>query len=135
MTPTRSASTTFFLTRAAPAFDLLGLVVFVALGRREHDVDNGITGFATTLWPFAIAWFGVALATGLYRAPGGWRRAVLTWVIAVPIAISLRITFTDHDFVASFSIVALCVVGVLELGWRAAVAALSRRSDSSNVGA
>lgn len=135
MTPPSTSSTTSLLTKATPALDLLGLVVFVALGRREHDLDNGIAGFATTLWPFAAAWFGVALATGLYRSPRGWKPAVLTWVIAVPIAILLRITFTDHDFVASFSIVALCVVGVVELGWRAAVAALSRRSDSSNVGA
>lgn len=69
MTPTSTASTTSLLTKAVPAFDLLGLVVFVALGRREHDVDNGITGFATTLWPFAVAWFGVALTTGLYPRP------------------------------------------------------------------
>jgi DUF3054 family protein len=125
--------------RNAALFDLLGLMVFVAIGRREHDVHNGFVEYLATLWPFVAGWFAVAVATRLYGAPLDWRRSVPTWFLAVPLAMWLRVAFTGHAFFVAFTIVSWCFLALVLLGWRAGVLvyrrAVSRRSESSNAAA
>ena len=124
--------------RRAAVFDLVGIVVFVAIGRREHHVHNGFVEFLATLWPFLAGWFAAALALRLYKAPLDWKRAVPAWLLAVPLAMWLRVAFTGHVFFVSFTIVAWCFLALALLGWRAGVLAyrrVNRRSDSSTAAA
>ncbi len=124
--------------RRAAACDLLGIVVFVAIGRREHHVHNGFVELLATLWPFVAGWFAAALALRVYAAPLDWRRAVPAWFVAVPLAMWLRVAFTGHEFFVSFTLVAWCFLALALLGWRAGVLAyrrFTRRSDSSNAAA
>jgi len=102
----------------APVADAVALVVFVLLGRREHGIDDGLGGVLTTLWPFVVGWFAVALATRLYRGPLRWDRWAITWVGGVAVGLVLRIAATDHSFVAAFAIVATLVIGAFTGGWR-----------------
>jgi len=117
---------------AAPALDALGLVLFVAIGRRQHHIHAGSQEFWTTLWPFLAGWFGVAVIMRLYSAPLSWRRAIPTWLLALPVAIWLRVALTDHVFFLSFALVATAFVGLMLLGWRAVAGWwLSRRERRS----
>jgi hypothetical protein len=107
------------LLGVAPVLDALGLVLFVVLGRRQHHIHAGSDEFWDTLWPFLAGWFAAAVATRLYLSPLSWRRALPTWLVAVPLAMWLRIALTHRTFFLSFTIVATIFVGLLLLGWRA----------------
>lgn len=107
--------------------DVLAVVVFVTIGRLQHDAASAftVTGFLETLWPF-VAGLGIAvlvatLAHGMYRS-------VLTGAgIALVTAVSgLALRFASgQGLAASFAIVTAVVLGVLMLGWRLAAARLT----------
>ncbi|MFZ4584803.1 MAG: DUF3054 domain-containing protein [Acidimicrobiia bacterium] len=101
-----------------PAADTAAIVAFVLLGRREHGIDDGLSGVLGTLWPFLAGWFAVALLVGTYRQPPRWNRWAITWIGGVVLALVLRIAFTGHSFVLAFAIVATVVVGAFTGGWR-----------------
>jgi hypothetical protein len=101
--------------------DVAVLVLFVLVGRRSHHEDAGFAGFLRVWWPFAAA-LGVAwLATGLWRAPLAWQRAVTAWLITVGLGMGLRIVVQDRELKVAFTIVTLLFVGAGMLGWRAVV--------------
>ena len=64
-----------------------------------------------------VAW----LATGLWRAPLSWGRAVVAWLLTVGLGMVLRIVVEDREFKVAFTIVTLLFVGAGMLGWRAVV--------------
>jgi hypothetical protein len=98
--------------------DVAVLVVFVLVGRRSHHEDAGIAGFFRVWWPFAAGLLVAWLATGLWRAPLSWRRAVLAWLLTVALGMVLRIVVQGRDFKVAFTIVTLLFVGAGMLGWR-----------------
>ncbi|TAM64174.1 DUF3054 domain-containing protein [Mycobacterium sp.] len=112
------------------AVDVIGVLVFCALGRRSHDEGLGATGIAATAWPFltgtAIGWLAVR----------GWRRptavaptGVVVWLSTVVVGMALR-KATSAGVAASFVGVAATVTALLLLGWRVGVGlTLRRRSD------
>jgi hypothetical protein len=110
--------------------DVVGVLVFCALGRRSHAEGVTVTGVAVTAWPFLS---GTVLGWVLSR---GWRRptavaptGVIVWLSTVVVGMLLR-KATSAGVAASFVVVAATVTAVLLLGWRAAVGlALRRRSD------
>lgn len=113
-----------------PAVDVVGVLVFCALGRRSHDEGLNLTGIATTAWPFLT---GTAVG---WLAARGWRRptavaptGVVVWLSTVVVGMVLR-KATSAGVAASFVVVATTVTALLLLGWRVAVGlALRRRSD------
>jgi Protein of unknown function (DUF3054) len=107
--------------------DLLVIVVFVAVGRRSHHEDAGTAGFFRVLWPFAVGLVVGWLATGLYRAPMVFRRAVAAWLITVAVGVVLRIVVQGHDFAPTFIVIASVFIGGCMLGWRGVVTTVSRR--------
>ena len=108
---------------ARPWLALLGdvavLVVFVLVGRRSHHEDAGLAGFFRVWWPFAVALVAAWLATGVWRAPLAWSRAVVAWLVTVGLGMVLRIAVQGRDFKVAFTIVTLLFVGAGMLGWRA----------------
>jgi Protein of unknown function (DUF3054) len=110
--------------------DVLGVLVFCALGRRSHDEGLSVTGVATTAWPFLT---GTVIG---WLASRGWRRptalvptGVVVWLCTVAIGMVLR-KASSAGVAASFVVVAATVTAVLLLGWRAAVGlTLRHRSD------
>jgi hypothetical protein len=99
--------------------DLAVLVLFVLIGRRSHHEDAGLTGFLRVWWPFAVGLAVAWLATGLWRAPLAWPRAVAAWLVTVAVGMALRIVVQDRELKVAFTIVTLVFVGVGMLGWRA----------------
>lgn len=123
------------LRQAAPIIDAACLVAFVVAGRGNHGLDGGTGWFLTVLWPFAVGWFGVALAVGLYRAERHqWWRLVVTWAGGLAVGLFLRAVLTDREALSTFAIVVFAFVGLLTFGWRAlawAIGALGRRGDAA----
>ena len=98
--------------------DLAVLVLFVLIGRRSHHEDAGLTGFLRVWWPFAVGLAVAWVATGLWRAPLAWPRAVAAWLVTVAVGMTLRIAVQDRELKVAFTIVTLVFVGVGMLGWR-----------------
>jgi hypothetical protein len=110
--------------------DVIGVLVFCAVGRRSHDEGLNITGVATTAWPFLA---GTVVGWLVSR---GWRQptalvptGVTVWLCTVVVGMVLR-KASSAGVAVSFVVVASSVTALLLLGWRAAAAlALRRRSD------
>lgn len=109
------------------AVDVIGVLVFCALGRRSHDEGLDATGIAATAWPFLT---GTALG---WLAARGWRRptavgptGVVVWLSTVVVGMVLR-KVTGAGVAASFVVVASTATAVLLLGWRVAAGLTARR--------
>lgn len=110
----------------AAVADAVLVLIFVAIGRRSHDEDSALLGFATTAWPFLV---GAALGWLLARA---WRAplravpiALIIWAAAVVAGMLLRAA-SSQGVQLSFVIVTAVVLALFLLGWRAAVALVIR---------
>ena len=105
--PSRRAAIT------AAIVDVVAVVVFVAIGRRNHDEGTALSGVLGVAAPFLIAlgvsWF--ALRT--WREPFNRASFVATWVITVVAGLFLRKIVFDRGIATSFIIVATITLGVL----------------------
>lgn len=102
------------------AVDVIGVLVFCAVGRRSHDEGLNITGIAVTAWPFLT---GTVVGWLVSRA---WRRptavaptGVVVWLSTVVVGMLLR-KATSAGVAASFVVVATTVTALFLLGWRVA---------------
>lgn len=103
------------------AVDVIGVLVFCAVGRRSHDEGLNIGGVAITAWPFLT---GTVVGWLVSR---GWRRptalaptGVIVWLCTVGVGMVLR-KASSAGVAASFVVVAASVTAVLLLGWRAGI--------------
>jgi hypothetical protein len=106
--------------------DVVCVLVFCAVGRRNHDEGINVAGIVTTAWPFLA---GTALG---WLASQAWRRptavtptGVVVWLCTVAVGMLLRKT-TSAGAAPSFVVVASAVTALLLLGWRAAIVLASR---------
>ena len=112
------------------ALDVIGVLVFCAVGRRSHDEGLSVTGVAATAWPFLT---GTVVG---WLASRGWRQptavvptGVVVWLCTVVVGMVLR-KASSAGVAATFVVVAASVTAVLLLGWRAVVGLTPRhRSD------
>lgn len=112
------------------ALDLVGVAVFVLVGRRSHDESGALVGFLGTAWPFAV---GTAIGWLAMRA---WTRPAAlvptglgAWAGAVVGGLALR-RLTGGGTPLSFVIVTTLVLGVLLLGWRLVVSRVRTRTSA-----
>ncbi len=112
----------------APLIDALCILVFVLLGRRNHDEGEAASGVLKTAAPFligaAVAW--VASAT-LWRPPTSLRLGGTIWAGTLVIGMVLRRTAFDKGTAVSFIVVATIFLGLLLMGWRLVAGSLLRR--------
>ncbi|MEE6135555.1 DUF3054 domain-containing protein [Mycobacterium sp. 050128] len=110
--------------------DVVGVLVFCAVGRRSHDEGLNLAGIATTAWPFLTGTLiGWLVSRGWQRPTAVAPTGVIVWVCTVAIGMVLR-KASSAGVAASFVVVAATVTALLLLGWRAAAGlALRRRSD------
>jgi Protein of unknown function (DUF3054) len=107
--------------------DVIGVLVFCAVGRRSHAEGLTLSGVAETAWPFLT---GTAVGWLVSRA---WRQptavvptGVVVWLSTVVVGMLLR-KVSSAGVAASFVVVASTVTALLLLGWRAAVTLSARR--------
>lgn len=114
----------------AVALDVFSVVVFVAIGRRNHDEGSVFSGVVRTAGPFLIGLaIGWVAAKG-WRGPMTLRTGVTIWVITVLAGMVLRRLVFDRGTAPAFVIVATVFLGACLIGWRAMAARVSRvRAD------
>ena len=105
------------LTFLALVADVVGILVFAAVGRASHDETGALLGVLGTAAPFAVG-LAAAWATPWVRArpvtlPAGGLVLAGTAVIglAVRAAVTGRLPLT-------FVLVTVCALAVLLVGWR-----------------
>jgi uncharacterized membrane protein YbjE (DUF340 family) len=110
--------TNFRSVVVAAALDAASVIVFVAVGRRNHNEGTAIDGVMTVAAPFlialAIGWF-VGRA---WHRPMKLRSGVIIWLTTVVVGMLLRNLVFDRGTATSFIIVATLFLGVVLLGWR-----------------
>ena len=118
--PTRGAALAF-------AADAACVLIFVAIGRRNHAEGVTLAGVAVTAWPFLAGLTVGWLVMRAWRAPAAVRpTGIGVWLSTVAIGIGLR-AVTDAGIALSFIAVATAFTGVLLVGWRAAATAVAGR--------
>lgn len=117
----------------ALAADTGAVLLFVLVGRRNHDESSAIVGVLSTAWPFLTG-----LAAG-WLAARAWRRplrllpeAAIIWLVTVAVGMALR-AVTGAGTATPFVLVALIVLGTLLLGWRAVSTFVSQRRAPGRV--
>ena len=97
----------------AAIVDVVAVVVFVAIGRRNHNEGTALSGIIDVAAPFLIAlgisWIGLRT----WREPFNRASLIATWVITVVIGLLLRRLVFDRGIATAFIIVATITLGVL----------------------
>ena len=99
--------------------DVVSVVVFVTIGRRNHDEGTSLDGTFSTSAPFLIALVIVWLVALVWRDPLSVRSGVITWIGTVALGMVLRNLMFDDGTATSFVIVATVFLGVVFNSWRA----------------
>ena len=93
--------------------DVVAVVVFVAIGRRNHDEGTALSGVISVAAPFLIAlgisWIGLRT----WREPFNRASLVATWVITVAGGLFLRRVVFDRGIATAFIIVTVITLGLL----------------------
>lgn len=116
---------------AAIGLDVFVVVLFVAIGRRNHDEEPGLLGVLETAAPFLI---GLAAAWLIMRA---WRRPTSVivglgvWPLTVLIGMNVRRLVFDEGTATSFVLVATVFLGAFLIGWRATWRVAERRTRAT----
>lgn len=98
--------------------DLLIVVVFVAIGRNNHDENPGLAGLVETAAPFAIGLILAWVLTKRWTEPFSARTGLLVWVGTVAVGMLCRRLIFDEGTAASFVVVASVFLGTFINGWR-----------------
>ena len=93
--------------------DVVAVVVFVAIGRRNHDEDTTVLNILGVAAPFLIALFASWVGLRTWREPFNRASFVATWLITVIAGLFLRRVVFDRGIATSFIIVATITLGVL----------------------
>ena len=94
------------------------MLLFVAVGRRNHDESAGISGVVEVALPFLIALISGWLITRAWRSPQALSTGVVIWLITVALGLALRNFLFDRGTATPFIIVATLVLGALLVGRR-----------------
>ena len=94
------------------------MLLFVAVGRRNHDESAGLSGVVEVALPFLIALISGWLVTRAWRSPQALSTGVLIWLITVVLGLALRNFLFDRGTATPFIIVATLVLGALLVGRR-----------------
>ena len=112
----------------ALGLDTFFVVLFVAVGRREHERDSAIAGLIGTAAPFVIALAIAWLALRAWRRPTDWRTGVGVWAITLAVGMLLRNLVFNDGTATAFVIVATVFLALFLIGWRLVYGLFERRS-------
>ena len=93
--------------------DVVAVVVFVAIGRRNHDEGTAISGVLSVATPFLIALIASWVGLRTWNEPFTRRSWAATWAITVIVGLLLRRLVFDRGIATPFIIVATITLGVL----------------------
>ena len=108
------------------AIDVAAVVLFVAVGRRNHDEANSITGVLGTAAPFLIALAVGWLVSRSWTSPFTRAAIATTWTSTVVVGLALRRLVFGDGIATPFIVVATITLGVLIVVGRVIAKRLSR---------
>jgi hypothetical protein len=120
-------------TAAAALADIVAIVVFVAIGRRNHNEGETVDAVFTVAAPFLIALSVGWIAARAWTRPMHVETAFVIWPITVAVGMVLRNLVFDRGTALPFIIVATVVTGVFLVGWRMLVAVAERRTSPKSI--
>lgn len=98
--------------------DATAVLLFCAVGRRNHDEAVTLAGIAQTAWPFLTGLVAGWLLSRAWLAPTAVRpTGLIVWLSTVVIGMAIR-AGTGAGIALSFIVVATLTTGALVLGWR-----------------
>ena len=107
--------------------DLVCVVVFCTIGRRNHAEGLTLGGIAETAWPFLSGTLAGWLISRAWRAPRAVvPTGVVVWLSTIVVGMLLR-KASSQGVAASFVVVASLVTALLLLGWRVVAGLIARR--------
>jgi hypothetical protein len=107
--------------------DIASIVLFVAIGRRNHDEGEAVDGIATVAAPVLIALVVGWIVARAWRRPMQVDAAFIIWPITVALGMVLRNLVFDRGTALPFIIVATIFTGVFLVGWRLVAGRISAR--------
>jgi hypothetical protein len=101
--------------------DVVGIIVFVTIGRRNHDEGVAPAGVIETAAPFVIAVLVGWLFARAWKSPVAVGTGAIIWVTTVALGMVLRKFVFDDGTATAFVIVATVFTGAVLNGWRLGV--------------
>jgi hypothetical protein len=108
--------------------DALVLLAFAVIGRASHSLtaENPLVATLLTASPFLATWAVVAPLMFVYgrgaqalNSPGRWlAHTALTWLVAGPLGLALRLALFRRPFILTFALVTMATVWLMMLVWR-----------------
>jgi Protein of unknown function (DUF3054) len=117
----------------AALVDIAAIVLFVAIGRRNHSEGEAVDAILTVAAPFLIALAVGWIAARAWERPMQVETAFVIWPITVALGMALRNLVFDRGTALPFIIVATVVTGVFLVGWRMLAAVAERRISPKSI--
>jgi hypothetical protein len=120
------------MKKLAYVFDLLSIIVFVAIGRHAHS--HGLTwrGMVSTAWPFIAGliagWVAIASRRLLVSAP---RSGLFVVLFTVVVGMTFRV-LAGQGIAFTFILVALTFISIFLVGWRAVFSLFQKLFSEKN---
>lgn len=119
----------------AIGLDVFVVILFVAIGRRNHDESSAFVDVIKTGAPFLIGLAAAWLAVRAWKRPTALLTGVAIWPATVLVGMIARRTLFDRGTATSFVVVATVFLGVFLVGWRGAARAVDTRRPRQSSGA
>ncbi len=103
----------------AATSDVLAIVLFAVIGRRNHHEGESLRGVLRVAAPFLTGLAAGWLVARAWKAPTDTTTAMVIWPVTVVVGILLRRFAFDNGTALAFIIVATIFTGLLLVGWRA----------------
>ena len=113
-------------TVIAALADVAAIVVFVAIGRRNHQEGEAVDGILTVAAPFLIALVVGWIVARAWSRPMQVDAAFIIWPVTVAVGMVLRNLVFDRGTALPFIVVATLVTGLFLVGWRMVAARAAR---------
>lgn len=101
--------------------DVLCIVIFVAIGRKNHDEGEAASGIFHVAAPFLIAAVAGWIASLGWKKPIELRTGAIVWLTTIILGMVLRHFVFDDGTATAFIIVATVFLCAFLNGWRAIV--------------
>jgi len=98
--------------------DVVCILLFVIIGRRNHGSTADAEGTFRTAAPFLLSLSGAWLGARAWRAPRALTTGVVLWIVTVVVGLGIRRYVFGDGIATPFVIVTALVVGLLLVGTR-----------------
>ena len=116
--------------RVAALIDVVAVMLFVIIGRKNHDEGSAVSGVVKVAAPFLIALALGWLVARAWRSPMTVATGIVVWLVTIIVGLILRKAAFDGGTAVPFIVVASLFNLATLVGWRAlAEWRHERRSD------